>query len=111
MKPLNFRSKSTIFKETNVKKNNTKKIKKNKLINIDYNIKFNKFSKSEKVFGNELVMKGNNITFKVPTMDSKFSAYYIYNEIYKKKFYESKNCKVKENDIVLDIGANIGLFT
>lgn len=35
----------------------------------------------------------------------------VYFEVFKRKDYEFDDCFVRENDVVLDVGANIGTFT
>lgn len=35
----------------------------------------------------------------------------MYDEIFNKKIYQYNDCKINKGDIVLDIGANIGMFT
>lgn len=40
-----------------------------------------------------------------------YSAVPIYYEVYKEKCYENNECRIEKNDIVVDIGANIGIFS
>ena len=35
----------------------------------------------------------------------------MFHEIFTRKIYEYKECKINKNDIVFDVGANIGIFT
>lgn len=79
------------------------------------------------LIGDELGVSNNKIISKT----LKFSEFYInkvekpidlmlegyqdelgmYDEIFNKKIYEYKNCKINKDDIVFDVGANIGIFT
>ena len=61
------------------------------------------------MFDNTEIRKAGELDVYVPT-DSRVQTF-IYNEIFEDRVYEHSFCKVTPGDVVVDIGANIGLFT
>jgi FkbM family methyltransferase len=56
--------------------------------------------------------KDNKISLNKPRPDAyNESDAFIYNEIFNNKEYETNKCKINKGDIVVDLGANIGIFS